>query len=401
MSKEKDKRYKTRYPGVYFRWVEKRPGPGQEKSFSVTYWKDGKLVEARVGKQSQGMSDKQAQLERNRLMTGEALTRTQAKAKAEEEAQAAKAAKDAEENRPTLAYLWEAYREQKSEIRSAASDRGRWTKHLAPVFADKEPQEIVTLDLDRLRLKLKKDGASPQTVKHVLALFRRLVRFGVRRGLCPAPDPSRLHIEMPKVSNQKTEFLTPDQVEKLLEALDKCEDWRPVAVLKLALSTGMRRGEILKLQWQDIDQERGFILIRDPKGGKPASVPMNETSRAAIAAIPLTESPYLFPGKNGKGHVSDLNKPLAKLKKAANLPADFRVCHGLRHHYASSLVSAGVDLYTVQRLLNHASPVMTQRYSHLRDETLKNGAAVMDAALNPAKGKVIDLEQARQANGAA
>lgn len=397
----KDKRHKTRYPGVYFRWVEKRPGPGQEKSFSVTYWKDGRLVEARVGKQSQGMSDKQAQLERNKLMTGEALTRTQAKAKAEEEAAAARLAQEQEQNRPTLAYLWERYQEQKSEIKSNAQDRSRWTKYLAPAFGAKEPHEIVTLDVDRLRLKLKKDGASPQSVKHVLALFRRLVRFGVQRGICPAPDPSRLHMEMPRVNNIVTEFLTPDQVERLLEALDKCEDWRPVAAVKLALSTGLRRSEILKLQWQDIDQERGFIRIVTPKGGRDASVPMNETCKAAIRAIPRTESPFLFPGKYGKGHLQDMNKPLRKIKQLAGLPENFRVLHGLRHHYASSLASAGVDLYTIQRLLNHASPVMTQRYSHLRDETLKNGAAVMDAALNPAKGKVIELEQARQAQGGA
>jgi len=402
MSKEKDKRYKTRYPGVYYRLVEKRPGPGSEKSFSVTYYKGGRLIESRVGKESKGMSAKQAQIERNKLMTGEALTRTEAKAKAEEEAEAARLAQEQERNRPTLARLWEVYQEQKSEIKSNAQDRSRWNKYLAPAFAKKEISEIVTLDLDRLRMKLKKEGASPQSVKHVLALFRRIVRFAVQRGICPAPDPSRLHIEMPRVANEKTEFLTPDQVDRLLKALDECEDWRPVAVVRLALSTGMRRGEILGLQWQDIDQERGFIRIVTPKGGRDASVPMNTTCRAAIAAIPRTGSPYLFPGAGGRGHVQDLNKPLRKIKAAAGLPDDFRILHGLRHHFASSLASNGVDLYTIQRLLNHASPVMTQRYSHLRDEKLKNGAAIMDAALNPAKpGKVVDLEQARQAQGAA
>jgi len=54
-----------------------------------------------------------------------------------------------------------------------------------------------------------------------------------------------------------------------------------------------------------------------------------------------------------------MNRPLRKIKQLAGLPDDFRVLHGLRHHFASSLVSAGVPLHVVQRLLNHASPVMT------------------------------------------
>jgi site-specific recombinase XerD len=397
---DKDKRHKTRYPGVFFRYVEKRPGPGKEKSYSVTYWKNGKLVEARVGKQSQGMSDKQAQVERGKLMLGETMTRTEAKRKAQEEAKAAQLAQEQERDRPTIGRLWEVYREQKGEIASEGMDRSRWNKYLAPAFADKEIGDIVTLDLDRLRMKMKKDGASPQTIKHVLALFRRIVRFGVQRGLCPAPDPSRLHIEMPRVNNQVTEFLTPDQVDRLLEALDRCDDWRPVAVVKIALSTGMRRSEILKLQWAQIDMERGFIRIVAPKGGADCSIPLNETARAAIQAIPRTDSPYLFPGKGGRGHVQDMNRPLREIKQLAGLPDDFRILHGLRHHFASSLASAGVPLHVVQRLLNHASPVMTQRYAHLSNEALLNGSAAMDAALSRGS-KVVDLDQARKAQGAA
>ena len=61
----------------------------------------------------------------------------------------------------------------------------------------------------------------------------------------------------------------------------------------------------------------------------------------------------------------------------ADLPADFRPLHGLRHVYASMLASSGkVDMYTLQKLLTHKSPQMTQRYAHLRDETLKKASQV-------------------------
>ncbi|SDB60980.1 Site-specific recombinase XerD [Desulfonatronum thiosulfatophilum] len=374
--------------GVYYRLVPKLGDPSKlEKSFIVTFYdQQGKFRESVVGREGKhAMTVAKAKAIRVHLIEGKEKPHVEKVQERKAEQAAEKARLEAEENRPTLARLWAAYQEQKSEIKSNAQDRSRWNKYLAPAFAEKEPAELVTMDLDRLRLKLKKDGHSPQTVKHVLALFRRLVRFGVKRGLCPSPDPSRLHMEMPRVNNQKTEFLTPDQIERLLDALDNCDDWRPVAVVKLALSTGMRRGEILKLQWDHVDVKRGFLLIIDPKGGKPASIPLNETAKAAIQEIPKTESPYLFPARGGRGHIADLNKPLRKIKKLAGLPDDFRTLHGLRHHFASSLACAGAPLHVVQRLLNHASPVMTQRYAHLSDEAMRNVSSMMDAALTPAK----------------
>jgi integrase len=68
---------------------------------------------------------------------------------------------------------------------------------------------------------------------------------------------------------------------------------------------------------------------------------------------------------------------MTEAKAAAGLPSDFRPLHGLRHAYASMLASSGqVDMYTLQRLLTHKSPMMTQRYAHLRDETLRKASTL-------------------------
>jgi len=89
-------------------------------------------------------------------------------------------------------------------------------------------------------------------------------------------------------------------------------------------------------------------------------------------------SPYVFPGRNGEKR-SDIGKGARRIIKKAGLPKDFRPMHGLRHVYASMLASSGkVDMYVLQKLLTHKSPKMTQRYAHLRDETLKNGAGQID-----------------------
>jgi integrase len=180
---------------------------------------------------------------------------------------------------------------------------------------------------------------------------------------------------MPTVSNEKTEDLSSDQLTKLLSIIKKDTHPQAGAMMKMALFTGMRRGEMFKLKWEHIDFERGFILIKDPKGGPDQKIPLNDPARELLDKRPnKADSPYVFPGRKGKQR-TDINKAVNEIKKAAGLPKDFRPLHGLRHVYASMLASSGqVDMYTLQMLLTHKDPKMTQRYAHLRDETLKKAS---------------------------
>jgi integrase len=126
------------------------------------------------------------------------------------------------------------------------------------------------------------------------------------------------------------------------------------------------------------------IRIRESKGGKASSIPMNDAARAHLEVQPLTESPYVFPGRGG-GRLQNIQPSLHRIRDRAGLPKDFRCLHGLRHVYASMLASSGkVDLYTLQKLLTHKSPAMTQRYAHLRDEALKRAADVAGDLFNEA-----------------
>lgn len=159
----------------------------------------------------------------------------------------------------------------------------------------------------------------------------------------------------------------------------------------------MRRGELFRLKWDDIDFERGFIHIRNPKGGVDQKIPLNEAAREVLANHPRTESPFVFPGRGGRQR-TDINKQVNRIKNAAGLPKDFRPLHGLRHTYASMLASTGqVDLYTLQKLLTHKSPTMTQRYAHLRDEALRRAAELagdlIGQALNEGGKKTADARR--------
>jgi integrase len=171
----------------------------------------------------------------------------------------------------------------------------------------------------------------------------------------------------------------------------------------------MRRGELFKLRWEDVDFERGFIHIRDPKGGQDQVIPLNDAARKLLETHPKkgvevdsqkTDSEYVFAGREGKER-TDINHQVKRIRDAAGLPATFRPLHGLRHTYASMLASSGqVDLYTLQRLLTHKDPRMTQRYAHLRDETLRRASnlaeGIIAEAVKPKKkkrGKVVRIDE--------
>lgn len=144
-----------------------------------------------------------------------------------------------------------------------------------------------------------------------------------------------------------------------------------------------------------MDFERGFIHIRNPKGGVDQKIPLNQSARELLTAHPKTGSPYIFPGRGG--NQTDINKQVTRIKEAAGLPKDFRALHGLRHVYASMLASSGqVDLYTLGKLLTHKSAAVTQRYAHLRDEALRRASDLAGDLLSQAvngKAKVASLSR--------
>jgi integrase len=207
----------------------------------------------------------------------------------------------------------------------------------------------------------------------VLELLRRTINYGIKRGLVA---PINFKIEIPRLNNQTTEDLSPDQIKKLIRVLDTDKDQTAANVMRLALFTGMRRGEIFKLKWENVDFRRGFITIADPKGGPDQTIPLNDAARKVLESIKTDDAePWVFPGRFPGTHLTNCRDSFARIAKAAKFPQGFRPLHGLRHVYASMLASSGqVDLYTLQKLMTHKSPLMTQRYAHLRDDALKKAA---------------------------
>lgn len=297
----------------------------------------------------------------------------------------------------TLGELWQKYLPwAKEHKKDWHNDECYYRKHLEARFAKKDLDAITGFDLEKMKGELKKETSmrgrpyAAQTIKHVLVIVRRLYNLARKWGLYDGKNPIET-VQMPKVDNKKTEFMTDDEVHRLLEVLETwpCRD--TVAFVRFAMLTGFRRGELFKLKWEHVDMDHGMVTLVNPKGGKTQTLPISEQALAVLKDIPRT-SEFLFPGRGGKQR-TDFKGPWDRIRKAAELPEDFRL-HGLRHHFASTLVSNGVDLAVVRELLTHKDMTTTQRYAHLQPDALKKAALQSGTLLAPAApAKVISIER--------
>ncbi|MBM4274126.1 MAG: site-specific integrase [Deltaproteobacteria bacterium] len=299
---------------------------------------------------------------------------------------------------PTLGELWAKYLPWAKEHKKTwKCDSYNYQTHLEPRFAKKPLDRISSLDIERLKLEMKK-GINKQgrpfsqaTIKHQLVLLKRLYNLAKRWGLYEGINPMD-RVEVPKLDNLRTEYLSEDETRRLMQTLDSwpCRD--SAAFVKFTLFTGMRRGELFKLTWNDVDFERGMITLREPKGGKTQTLPISEPALNVLRSLTFT-STYVFPGKGGEQR-TDFKGPWQRIRKAAGLPDNFRF-HGLRHHFASTLVSNGIDLCVVQALLTHKDSRTTQRYSHLKPGAIKDAAMKSADLLRPKDpaSKVVNLQE--------
>lgn len=376
-----NKRLATEKPGVFYRELEGGKPSKPIRMYYIRYRRGGRagsLIEEPVGKSTEGMTPTKAAIIRAERMAGKALSNKEDRRRKEKE-------KVFAQERWTIGRLWEEYKNNKPNFKGIVTDDNRFKNYLSP-FAKLAPEEISTQMVDSLRLRLLNSGKKAGTVKNVLELLRRIINFGVKKGLCAWQDPSRLHFEMPRLNNVKTEMLTEEERKRFIEAAKAATNKKAGQLMLMAYYTGMRRSELFRLKWSHIDYEHGFINIvgegqEGAKSSRDERIPLSPPVRDLLREVESGDSPYVFPGKDGVNRLTDISKQVNAIKKAANLPEDFRPLHGLRHTFASVAVSNGVPLSHVQKLLTHKDPTLTQRYAHLEDEALKRAAEAVGSFL--------------------
>jgi len=190
---------------------------------------------------------------------------------------------------------------------------------------------------------------SAATARNRLALLKAACRWAWRRhGICEDDPTARM--QLPSVRNERHVYAGRHEVARLVMAADR-RDVR--ALILAAFYTGMRLGELLRVQHLD-----GRLILADTKNGDRRAIPAHPQLQR-LGILPLL--PLTTPE-------STLQRGFQRARVRAKLP-HIRI-HDLRHSAASEMVNAGVDLYTVGQVLGHRDPRSTQRYAHLRDDTL-------------------------------
>ncbi|NMP15173.1 site-specific integrase [Thalassotalea sp. Y01] len=257
--------------------------------------------------------------------------------------------------------------------------------------------DIDAAEIEKWRIKKKKSGSKPSTINGYVASLKGAFSRAVEWNLIPEHD---LHkVKSYKVDNQVIRYLSKDEETRLLEALKQrdarikierengnlfrqqrdypllpelrnrsyCDYLEPLILL--AMNTGMRRGELFSLTWENVDLEtKNITVVGDKtKTGKTRHIPLNKMAQTVLSNLILDTVTKGNVFKNADDSpLKDIKKAWGNLLKEAHIE-NFRF-HDLRHHFASKLVMASVDLNTVRELLGHSDLTMTLRYAHLAPE---------------------------------
>lgn len=259
--------------------------------------------------------------------------------------------------------------------------------------------DITAWVIDKWRTERKKAGTAPSTINRDLTTLKAALSMAVEWDLLPQHPLSKtkpLKID----SNPKVRYLSAEEEQRLNDALikrehklraerDSANKWRksrgytllaPIPIgdfadylkpmVLLSLNTGMRRGEVFDLTWENVDLKNKQLTVIGPttKAGKTRYLPLNNEALKMLQIWRHQnegQSGYVFPSKDGH-RFDNVTSSWNNLRVTAKIP-DFR-WHDMRHDFASKLVMAGVDLNTVRELLGHSDLKMTLRYAHLAPE---------------------------------
>lgn len=217
----------------------------------------------------------------------------------------------------------------------------------------------------------------PATVNRLLATLKHMFSKAVDWEMVEEEVQKKVRkVKLEKEQNGRLRYLTIDECHALL---NQCpEHLKPIVVT--ALNTGMRRGEILNLKWEQVDLTHGFILLSVTKNGERREIPINDTLASTLRTLKSRfAAGYVFTAQTGKPF-KDIKTGFVSACRRAGIK-DFRF-HDLRHTFASHLVMNGVEILTVKELLGHKTLAMTLRYAHLAPSHKVKAVDILNSAMS-------------------
>ena len=226
------------------------------------------------------------------------------------------------------------------------------------------------------------------TVDKDLGVLKALFNWCMARGLATF-NPVR-KVKGFREDNTRLRYLTETEYQRLIEEAGKRNVRSPFLAEKitLAVHTGLRRGNLFDLHWDQVDLLNQVLRVPRTKANHPHAVPLNETAMATVTSLrrDRSDSPYVFHHMGGKHDgqpVKDVKNSFRAALEAAGIE-DF-TWHDLRHTFASWLVMRGASLRAVADLLGHRSLKMVMRYAHLSPAYLAKEVGLLDHAVTAQK----------------
>lgn len=383
----------TKYEGVrWYKHPTRKHGVRFDRRFGIRFYRHGRQYESLLGWESEEWSEEKAFIKRQEyyenLKKGGGPISYREELAFQKKEREERAAVEAHENMTFDQFFHQIYYPAASA--SWKEETGR--KHvehvrnwLAPVVGSVPLKEVGIVHVNKIKADLVKAKRAPRTMQYVFRTFSMVWDSARDHGLVSGMNPTKAKsFRLPKIDNARERFLTNEEVERLLEAVkNKSEQAHNMALL--SLETGMRFSEIARLPWGNIDLDGAQVRVLNAKGDKSRTIPLTRRAILMLASFERGKNGTLvFPNTAGeiqtqvpsafKRGVED-----AKLNEDVHDPKYRFGFHGLRHTYASRLIEAGAELIHVQRLLGHSTPVMTDRYSHLREADLALAVNMMEA----------------------
>jgi integrase len=268
---------------------------------------------------------------------------------------------------------------QKARLTPKAYERSRGITdtHLHKAFGSCRLAEIRRSDVQRYVTERGVVVGAASVAKE-LNVLKHMLALAVEWELIPV---NYAHgVKPPKPPAGRVRYLQPTEIQSLLT---KCPLWLQPIVL-LLLSTGMRRGELLKLRWLDIDRAGNRILLPQTKNGEGRTVWLNDLACRVIDLLPrgaeFRSTECVFPKREQRGP-ENISLAFLRACRRAKIE-DFRL-HDLRHTCASWMRMRGADIHVVALQLGHKDLRMAARYQHLAPNFLQEAIRGLDGVFMP------------------